>query len=131
MNPGKLDRQIAIARRSGSLSDTGDASQSWAPVATTWAEIRHVRGDEAVRAATVYPRSDVFIRIRHEGDAAGVLASDIIMDDAGNYYNPEAILPVPGGRPKALEIYAETMAEGPTVTPDVGVTWQGGGAISW
>lgn len=88
---GRLRQRIAIERPPTDQDDVGQPLGPWVPVATVWADIRHVSGIETVKsgADTSIVRASIRIRIRGDLDA-GMRAVH-----GAAIYDIKALLPSP------------------------------------
>ncbi|PTW43900.1 phage head closure protein [Rhodovulum kholense] len=100
-----LDQRVTIERLSRTPDGMGGATESWAPVATVWAQVLPLRGAETWEAMRVSPATRMKVRIRWQGGAAGqpfcTPADRLVW--RGRAYNIESALPH-GGRERFIEI---------------------------
>ena len=65
LNAGALNTRISIERRTSAQDEWQQPiPDAWAPVASVWANVRHLRGAEAIRADAVTSSVRASIRIR-------------------------------------------------------------------
>jgi len=66
MNITKLDKRITIQQRVGTVDAVGQPVETWQDVAALWANIRHMKGMETIRAGaeTSVVRASIRIRSR-------------------------------------------------------------------
>lgn len=100
MRAGKLDRTIAIERKSETVSDSGSAVTAWTNVASARAEIVRQSSDEYSTGFGEAETGTVIFRIRYLG---GVTTADRITFD-GTAYNIKEIAEI--GRRRGLELRA-------------------------
>lgn len=100
MRAGELDRLITIESRTESRSATGAATYTWSPLATVWAKVKPVRGQEYFAASQVNAQIDAVFIIRHRSDITRTMR----VDYAGEYYDIQDIAEL--GRGEGLELYA-------------------------
>ncbi|ARC87136.1 phage head closure protein [Rhodovulum sp. MB263] len=100
-----LDQRVTIERVSRAPDGMGGATETWAPIATVWAQILPVRGTEKWEAMRVSPEARMKVRIHWQGDAAGqpfcTPADRLVW--RGRTYNIDSALPY-GGRERFIEI---------------------------
>ena len=67
MNPGDLRNQITIQQKALPVAQdsTGQETPTWSTVATVWASIEPLRGQEFLEATRLQADIDVRIRIRY------------------------------------------------------------------
>lgn len=100
MRAGKLDRFIAIERKTETVADSGALVTAWTNVATMRAEIVQATTDEFL---TGYGEADdkaIVFRIRYRPD---ITTADRIMH-AGTAYDIKQVVEI--GRRKSLELRA-------------------------
>lgn len=84
-----LNRQIIIRQRVGTADALGQPVESWAMVATAWAEIRHPSGVEQLKAGAEVSTVRASIRVRRrDGITAAMQAVH-----GSTVYNIKAVLP--------------------------------------
>jgi len=100
-----LDQRVAIERVSRMPDGMGGTTESWAPIATVWAQVVPVRGAEKREAMRISPEARMKVRIHWQGDAAGqpfcTPADRLVW--RGRTYNIESAVPW-GGRERFIEI---------------------------
>ena len=67
-NPGRLDRRIVIEQNTPDQDATGQEIESWAELATVWAEVVPVGGSEVFQAKQFGAETVKKFRIRWRGD---------------------------------------------------------------
>lgn len=82
MRAGRLDRRITLQSVTRTQDAAGQAIESWADLATCWAEVRPVRGAEAVAGGERQATSLREFRIRWR---EGVTPQYRIVFEARNY----------------------------------------------
>jgi SPP1 family predicted phage head-tail adaptor len=100
MQIGKMDRRITIQQVTESQSSSGEATQSWATLATVSAQVETDSGDEGAEGAGEQARSNCLFTIRHRSD---VTAKHRI-SYAGNTYDILSVVEI--GRRQGLQIRA-------------------------
>ena len=100
MQIGRLDRRIVIEVNTPTRSPSGEKVDSWATLATVWAEVRPLRGKEFFDAAAVQSEIDTKFRIRFRSD----LTTKMRINYDGNLYDIHSIAEL--GRHAATEIMA-------------------------
>ena len=80
MRAGRLNHRVTLEQRSISRSDVGGRTVSYTPVATVYAEVAPLRGEEFFAAKTMVSKVNVKITIRYRSDVAPDWR--ISMDDA-------------------------------------------------
>lgn len=90
MRAGTLNTRVTIERKTGGTNDWGEPlPEDWTPVATVWANVRHLSGAEAIKADAITSTVRASIRIRwRTGLDAGMR---VVV--GGTAYNITAVLP--------------------------------------
>lgn len=70
MRAGKLDRRLQIFRKSVAESDSGEPVETWALLATVWAQQRPNRGAERFTARQLVGEAVMTFHIRYRADLA-------------------------------------------------------------
>lgn len=70
MRAGKLDRRLIIQRKSITYSDSGEPIETWATLATVWAQARPNRGDERFSVRQLVGTAVMTFLIRYRSDLA-------------------------------------------------------------
>lgn len=89
MRAGLLNNRITVQQLAGGVDALGQPVQTWANLATLWADIRHSSGVESIKADALTSSVRASIRIRYRTDittgmrAVGPLST----------YNIVAVLP--------------------------------------
>ena len=81
-DPGRLDRRITIQQNTPVQDSVGQPIESWADLATVWAEVIPVGGSEIFQARQVGAETVAKFRIRYRGD---VLRAMRVVYDSDNY----------------------------------------------
>lgn len=68
MRAGKLDRRITIRRATTAANDFGEEIETWADVATVWAQQRPNRGGERFAAQQMVGTKVLTFQIRYRSD---------------------------------------------------------------
>lgn len=101
MTPGQLDQRVTIQSKTRTTDDMGGAAEAWADVATVWAFVRPMRGNEVLDADRVEARGMFRFVIR---ERAIDETQRIVWQ--GETYNVRMVHRR-GGRPLYLDIDAE------------------------
>lgn len=96
---GKLDRQIALERKSETVSVSGAISKVWAPIATVRAELVQQGTEEALVGYGEAERGNLVFRIRY---LAGISTADRVIFE-GTAYDIDEIAEL--GRKRGLELH--------------------------
>ncbi len=81
-NPGRLDRRIAIQQNTPTQDSAGQPIDSWADLATVWAEVVPVSGSETFQAKQVGAEAVAKFRIRYRSD---IVRKMRVVYDSDNY----------------------------------------------
>ncbi len=81
-NPGRLDRRIVIEQRTPTQDAAGQPIDSWAELATVWAEVVPVGGSEVFQAKQFGAETVKKFRIRWRGDVTTKMR---VVYDSDNY----------------------------------------------
>lgn len=65
LQAGKLNQRIALQASTPTTSATGQRIDSWATVATVWADVQQIGGREQLRAGRELAQGEYSIRIRY------------------------------------------------------------------
>lgn len=96
------DSRVTIQQPGTGQDETGEPVESWVPVATVWATIRHVSGLSAIKSGADVSVVKASIRINWR---TGIDASMRVMHGA-TVYDIEAVLPDEAGR-KHVDLVCE------------------------
>lgn len=88
MNPGKLNRRIVLQSRSYSKDATGAGVETWATLATVWAELLTQSQRESLVADADRNTDDSTFRIRWR---SGLTSEGLRVSYGGRYYNVTGI----------------------------------------
>jgi SPP1 family predicted phage head-tail adaptor len=105
MRAGKMDRRVTIQSNTTSRNSYGEETDSWSTLATVWAEVRHLRGDEKFLAKAVTTEKVITVRIRYRSD---VTTQNRLVWESNNYDITEV---AEIGRREGLEITAERIGD--------------------
>lgn len=94
MDPGKLNRQVTIKSRTAARNAIGEVETGWATHRQAWANIRNLRGTEAIRSDRPVSEVTTSIRLRYCTD----LNAGMRIEAGGVVYEIEAVLPDEGQR---------------------------------
>lgn len=97
---GRLDRRITIEQPTASQDAYGEPVESWGALATVWAQVQPLRGEERFEAQQVGAERTVRFRIRYRSDVTEQMR--VVYD--GDVYDITAVLEL--GRREGLEILA-------------------------
>jgi head-tail adaptor len=84
LRAGKLDRRIAIQRKTTSQLPSGELVESWTTLATRWASIGPLNVDEAPGQETLVAKERVEFRVRYESQFANLSPVDRIVCPASD-----------------------------------------------
>lgn len=73
---------VKIQKNTPTVSSRGDRADSWATIATVWADIRHLRGREFYTAQQVNSEITVKILIWHRSDVTSKMR---VVSDIGTF----------------------------------------------
>lgn len=90
MRPGELRRQVQIQQRNSTQDSFGQRVQTWATVATTWADIQPLSGRELETAQAVRSEVTHTVVIRYR---PGVTAAMRVVYQ-GRYFNVLSVIDV-------------------------------------
>lgn len=85
MRAGRLDRRITIQRKESEPSDSGEPIDTWETLATVWASMSPVRGDERFDAPQLIAGEQIEFRVRWSSILAGLNALDRIIYPTQNH----------------------------------------------
>ena len=103
MRGGRLDRRITIQRKTTSLDNAGEPSESWTDLTTVWAEVRGLTGQERINGEHLVAQEQVQFRIRWSTTVDDVSPLDQISFNGEIY---DIIQATPVGRNEAIQILA-------------------------
>lgn len=119
MDIGDFDRLVLVRHRPLVQGDYGDKPGPWEDVCSTWANIRHQSGAEAVRGGAV--TSLVGTSVRLWGYRTDLRADMVALDvtglelpaelDQADTYNIQAVLPDKSGR-EWVDLVCELLPKG-------------------
>jgi len=81
-DPGRLDRLIVIEQSTPTQDAAGQDIESWATLATVWAEVVPVGGSEVFQAKQFGAEAVAKFRIRYRGDVTRKMR---VVYDSDNY----------------------------------------------
>ena len=97
-----MDRRIGIQRATLTANAYGERAETWATLATVWAEVQYkVGGGESVQSDQVFSEQRVHFIIRYSSDVSDIRPSDRIKYN-GNNYQIEGVQEI--GRGEGLRI---------------------------
>jgi SPP1 family predicted phage head-tail adaptor len=99
MKAGSLDRRVTLQAKTSGRDDFGADTESWAPLATVWAQKLDVTGRERLAGGQVQAEMDARFRVRWRGDVSAA-ATRLVY--AGRTYDILAIAEL--GRREGLEL---------------------------
>ena len=110
MRFGTMDRRIAIKRATLTTNAYGERVETWATLATVWAEIQYKEGSgkESIQSEQIYTSQPVEFIIRYSSDVASIRPSDRVAYNSDNY-QIEAIQEI--GRREGLRIVTTLRGE--------------------
>lgn len=92
MRIGRLDRRITLLARTLARDSFGDATETFAPVATVWAQVIHDRGGELSRTNDAQRQAQAVVTFRIRWRVG--LTSDMRIACEGNEYDVKAIMEI-------------------------------------
>lgn len=110
MEAGRLDRRISILRASAVNDEFNQPVETWATLATVWAEAKPVSDGERMKAGQTLADKMIRFTIRYSSTVADVDPRDRITYD-GRVFDISGIKEI--GRRVGLEITATARAESP------------------
>ena len=99
---GRLNRQLVIERKSISVNETGNETETYATLFTAWGSIQPLRGKESTQANEVVASNFWIIKMRYD---SRLKAKDRILFD-GDYFDIVG-KPIELGYREGLEIMAK------------------------
>lgn len=108
MRSGRLDRRIAIQRKTITQNTYGEEIVAWSTVATVWAELRYNSGGERYAENQYQGKTTTTFRVRWSEAAKATTVEDQIFFDA-RYYDVTDVREI--GRREGLEIDAYVRSE--------------------
>lgn len=103
LNIGNMDRRINIERLTKTRKPSGDTFETWAPVATVWAEVLQQTANEFFTGYGEAETGTVIFRVRFR---PGIMTKDRVSFD-GTDYDIKEIKEI--GRRDALELRGEAV----------------------
>ncbi len=101
LNIGKMDRRIAIERRTETVSPSGDVVKGWTVLCAAWAEVLQQSASEFFTGYGEAETGTVIFRVRH---IDGITTADRVTFD-GTAYGIKEVKEL--GRRDALELRCE------------------------
>ena len=108
MKAGRLDRRIALQRKTATQNDYGEEVVTWSTLATVWAEMLPGAGRESFTAQQFAGFINATFRVRWSTVSAGLTDIDRISFD-GRVFNITEVREI--GRREGLELVAYTRGE--------------------
>lgn len=71
ISAGRMDQRITLQAPSASVDALGQRVETWADVATVWAEVQPLRGREFFAAGAMQSEAAVRVRMRYRTDVTG------------------------------------------------------------
>ncbi len=105
LRAGALDRRVTLRAKSLANDASGQAIETWADLATVWAEKRDLRGREYLAAQAVNAEVETLFRIRWRSDVTP--ANRLTYD--GKDYDIAAVAEI--GRREGLELRCTARAD--------------------
>lgn len=90
MSAGQLRNRVVLQAQSATQDALGQPSTEWVPVASLWADIRHVSGMETIKGGADTSTVKASIRLRHRAFTAGQRIAHGLVN-----YDIKAVLPDP------------------------------------
>lgn len=105
MQAGKLNRRVAILRKSGARSPSGQPlPDSWAELGKVWADIAYASGLQTIKGDAEVSLARASIRIRYRAD----VAAGMRVQHGSITYLIHAVLPDERGR-EYVDLVAEVV----------------------
>jgi len=101
MNPGGMDRRVALQNYTTATDDWGHPHKTWSTLANVWAQKKELRTFERTEQAQIVAMNVTMFRIRHRTDVDTTMR--ISYD--GNYYYITGVKEL--GRREGLELTTE------------------------
>lgn len=109
MRFGSMDSRVAIQRATLTTNAYGERAESWATIATVWAEVQYkVGGGENVQSDQVMSEQRVHFIIRYSSDVSDLKPSDRVSYKS-NTYQIEGVQEI--GRQEGLRIVTTLRGE--------------------
>lgn len=105
MNIGKLNREVTIKSLAVGQDAIGQPTQTWATLATVWANIRFGTGAEAIKADVGASIAKASIRIRNRADVTAAMR----VYEGATVYEIKAVLLDPQDRDR-LDLVCEVVS---------------------
>lgn len=105
MRAGKLDRRVTLERFTSTVNEFNEPIETWAPIATVWAELVQETGREFLAQSEVTAERKAVFRIRYR---AGITVRDRVIYD-GRAHNIVDVREL--GRRKGLELHTVVGAD--------------------
>lgn len=109
MRFSRLRERISIETQSDNVSASGAVTDGWAAHSTVWAERRVLRGNERERIMQLHAEVEEMFTIRYSPEVRDVGPTHRILHGT-EYHDIVAVVPVPGNKPVALEIFTKRVA---------------------
>lgn len=106
---GKLDTRITLQRPTPSVDAQGSSTNSWAGLATVWAESKAIESGEVTAGNERTATRDYTFKIRYQSALATLAATDRVVWRGSNFDILSAV-PLPEGRPDQILITARRRA---------------------
>ena len=104
-----MDSRVAIQRATLTVNSYGERAESWATIATVWAEVQYkVGGGESLQSDQVFSEQRVHFIIRYSSDVSDLKPSDRVSYKS-NVYQIEGIQEI--GRQEGLRIVTTLRGE--------------------
>lgn len=110
MRFGSMDRRIAIQRATLTVNAYGERAESWATIATVWAEVQYKEGSgsESIQSDQVMSKQPIHFIVRYSSDVSDLKPSDRVSYKS-NVYQIEGIQEI--GRQEGLRIVTTLRGE--------------------
>lgn len=102
---GKFDQRVTLQRATDSTDSQGSVSKAWATLATVWASVENMTGQEATEGNERTASKGYRFTVRHQSALATLSAGDRLQWRAENF-DLTAAIPMPEGRPDTIQITA-------------------------
>ena len=105
MDSRRLNRKVTLRHLIDGQDEAGQPVQTWATLATVWANIKHLSGVETIKANAETSAVKASIRIRYRSD----LTAAMRVVHESTTYEIKAVMPDEAGR-KFTDLVCEVLA---------------------
>lgn len=97
-------RKLTLQTRTSAVDGMGSVSETWADLATVWAERKNLRGKDREQAAQIHADAETLFCIRYSTDVSGVSPRHRV-SQGGEYFDILEAVEVKGDAPDRIELY--------------------------